>query len=191
MELCSINRQKVICYHLEKRPNISLSEKWSLTLWHICGRGRKSFISLCCINWPHLVHGKVAYPQFTVCSSIFPTSPIHSRSAFLFWHLTQSTFTSHAISSYSRVAGVEFTAYRAELGNLKLSPGTKWVASAGGKGISNWMKGNPTAKPIWRWLYKITIKSAIGDNWCTILVQQLSCTRDGQTNVIPKCASKL
>ena len=33
--------------------------------------------------------------------------------------------TSHAISSYSRVAGVEFTAYRAELGNLKLSPGTK------------------------------------------------------------------
>ena len=32
MELCSINREKVICYQLDKHPNISLSKKWSLTL---------------------------------------------------------------------------------------------------------------------------------------------------------------
>ena len=47
MELCSINREKVICYQLDKRPNISLSEKWSLILLynshrHICGRGREN-----------------------------------------------------------------------------------------------------------------------------------------------------
>ena len=38
------------------------------------------------------------------------------------------------------------------------------MATAGKKGISNWMGANPTTKPIWRRFYEITIKSALGSD---------------------------
>ena len=38
------------------------------------------------------------------------------------------------------------------------------MATAGKMGISNWMGANPTAKPIWRGFYEITVKSALGSD---------------------------
>lgn len=66
-----------------------------------------------------LVHSKVAYPQVTICCSIFPTSPICIHNQFFFATIPHTKYLYLTHDIYISWAGIRFTAHRVEFENLE------------------------------------------------------------------------